>query len=315
MEHLPVVKPRHIHGGATEEIERGTPKSQRPHDENTKRAYIAASRRTDRSEEARITSAHKASEIHKKLTGKSLRISRDIVLKDEMYEEEDDHISRSLQQLYPSLHAEQNMLKEEANSSEDSTSPLSLVQLNTIRQQAVVNRLFDQYFTNTNQQVKAVPTANTELGGNYERSSTTTTPSPKRKRLLEQTNESCDIIACKKESCNINYPSSNYAWVPDLDVPLYGVRKNPPAAVPNVANIDPQLPECPRDYASQSYSLTDDVNDVLRLNFASCSPSASSVACDDLYVQCGLSDGAMNDGMGAEDWMNLSDYYCSGDKV
>lgn len=58
---------------------------------NRERAYIAASRRSDRSLEARYQSALMASEVHKRRTGKALHITHDIVAKEEMYEEE-DHI-------------------------------------------------------------------------------------------------------------------------------------------------------------------------------------------------------------------------------
>lgn len=54
------------------------------------RAYIAASRRSDRSLEARLESARRASEIHKRRTGKALRVTEADVLNEEMYEEEDD---------------------------------------------------------------------------------------------------------------------------------------------------------------------------------------------------------------------------------
>ncbi|KAM6479018.1 hypothetical protein HDV62DRAFT_162929 [Trichoderma sp. SZMC 28011] len=68
--------------------------SERTHDENTERAYIAASRRSDRDIEARIKSALQASKIHKKRTGKALRITREIVLNEAMYEEEDTELER-----------------------------------------------------------------------------------------------------------------------------------------------------------------------------------------------------------------------------
>lgn len=54
------------------------------------RAYIAASRRSDRSLEARIESARRASEIHKKRTGRGLRVTEEDVVNEEMYEEDDD---------------------------------------------------------------------------------------------------------------------------------------------------------------------------------------------------------------------------------
>ncbi|KAH8880558.1 hypothetical protein GQ53DRAFT_754982 [Thozetella sp. PMI_491] len=63
---------------------------QRSHEQNQERAYVAASRRTDRSTEARIQSAKMASEVHKRRTGRPFKISEEIVLDEEMYEEEED---------------------------------------------------------------------------------------------------------------------------------------------------------------------------------------------------------------------------------
>ncbi|KAK1757254.1 hypothetical protein QBC47DRAFT_378743 [Echria macrotheca] len=71
-------------------VERPIKKNERSHEENQERAYIAASRRSDRSLEARIQSAMQASEIHKKRTGKGLKITPEIVEREEMYEEEED---------------------------------------------------------------------------------------------------------------------------------------------------------------------------------------------------------------------------------
>jgi hypothetical protein len=73
------------------------PQTERTHEENQERAYIAASRRSDRSIEARVQSARAASELHRKRTGKGFKITEDIVIKEEMYEEEDDDISPSIQ--------------------------------------------------------------------------------------------------------------------------------------------------------------------------------------------------------------------------
>ncbi|RSL43264.1 hypothetical protein CEP53_011793 [Fusarium sp. AF-6] len=64
--------------------------SKRSRDEFRERAYVAASRRTDRNIKARMESAIMASEVHKKRTGKRLRITEDIVMGDAPYEEEQD---------------------------------------------------------------------------------------------------------------------------------------------------------------------------------------------------------------------------------
>jgi hypothetical protein len=63
------------------------------------RAYIAASRRSDRSLEARIESARRASEIHKRRTGRALRVTEADVVNEEMYEEEDDDTTHAYRNL------------------------------------------------------------------------------------------------------------------------------------------------------------------------------------------------------------------------
>lgn len=66
------------------------------------RAYIAASRRSDLSL-PRVESARRASEIHKRRTGLSLRITEVGVINEEMYEEEDDHLSMRRRRLMAHL--------------------------------------------------------------------------------------------------------------------------------------------------------------------------------------------------------------------
>ncbi|OJJ47516.1 hypothetical protein ASPZODRAFT_165661 [Penicilliopsis zonata CBS 506.65] len=62
----------------------------RSREENQERAFIAASRRKDRSLDARLESANRASMLHKKRTGKALHITKEIVEKEAMYEEVDE---------------------------------------------------------------------------------------------------------------------------------------------------------------------------------------------------------------------------------
>ncbi|KAJ5852098.1 uncharacterized protein N7529_011483 [Penicillium soppii] len=62
----------------------------RSREENQERAFIAASRRKDRSLDARLESANRASMLHKKRTGKGFHITKDIVEKEAMYEEVDE---------------------------------------------------------------------------------------------------------------------------------------------------------------------------------------------------------------------------------
>ncbi|KAL2013989.1 hypothetical protein VTN00DRAFT_1514 [Thermoascus crustaceus] len=62
----------------------------RSREENQERAFVAASRRKDRSLDARLESANRASMLHKKRTGKALNITKEIVEKEAMYEEVDE---------------------------------------------------------------------------------------------------------------------------------------------------------------------------------------------------------------------------------
>ncbi|KAJ5083632.1 hypothetical protein N7456_013059 [Penicillium angulare] len=62
----------------------------RSREENQERAFIAASRRKDRSLDARLESANRASQLHKKRTGKAFHITKEIVEKEAMYEEVDE---------------------------------------------------------------------------------------------------------------------------------------------------------------------------------------------------------------------------------
>ena len=75
------------------------PQTERTHEENQERAYIAASRRSDRSLEARVESARRASEIHKRRTGRSLKVTEQDVINEEMYEEEDDDLPMQYRRL------------------------------------------------------------------------------------------------------------------------------------------------------------------------------------------------------------------------
>ncbi|KAK3615557.1 hypothetical protein LTR56_026518 [Elasticomyces elasticus] len=68
-------------------------KTDRSHEENQERAYIAASRRSDRTLEGRVESARRASEVHKRRTGRSLRVTEQDVVDEEVYEEEDDDLA------------------------------------------------------------------------------------------------------------------------------------------------------------------------------------------------------------------------------
>ena len=129
------------------------PQSERSHEENQERAYIAASRRADRSIEARVQSAKMASNIHKKRTGKGFRITEEIVIKEEMYEEEDDDLPRSYRLLGPHMQTDSAELNSrvEAYLSNRLTMSALLARTDDTWRENEINRLFAQSFPNLGQ--------------------------------------------------------------------------------------------------------------------------------------------------------------------
>ncbi|AEO68054.1 uncharacterized protein THITE_2117375 [Thermothielavioides terrestris NRRL 8126] len=87
---MPTKRPSLSSDSSSDLAEAPPKRTQRTHEENQERAYIAASRRADRDIEHRIRSALKASECRKKRTGRGLKITREAVLGDEQYESDDD---------------------------------------------------------------------------------------------------------------------------------------------------------------------------------------------------------------------------------
>ncbi|KAF9773477.1 hypothetical protein IL306_008685 [Fusarium sp. DS 682] len=68
---------------------------ERFHDENQEQTHVAASGRLNQSLKVRIQSASMTSDIHKKQTGKALRITEEIFIKEERYEKEEGEFTRS----------------------------------------------------------------------------------------------------------------------------------------------------------------------------------------------------------------------------
>jgi hypothetical protein len=131
--------------------------TERSHSENQERAYIAASRRADRSIEARVQSARNASDIHKKRTGKAFRITEEIVMKEEMYEEEDDDFPRSYRLLNPHMQTanpELNARVDAYLSNRVAMSKLLSATDNDWRNNEI-NTTFDQFFPNVQSRVRA----------------------------------------------------------------------------------------------------------------------------------------------------------------
>ncbi|KAK7422678.1 hypothetical protein QQX98_001466 [Neonectria punicea] len=133
-------------------------KTERSHAENQERAYIAASRRADRSIEARVQSARMASEIHKKRTGKAFHITEEIVIKEEMYEEEEDDFPRSYRLLGPHMQtssAEMNSRVETYLTNRVAMSKLMSATDQDWRDNAV-NRAFAETFPDANRHAQTL---------------------------------------------------------------------------------------------------------------------------------------------------------------
>ncbi|ORY58825.1 uncharacterized protein BCR38DRAFT_70468 [Pseudomassariella vexata] len=116
-------------------------KTERSHEENQERAYIAASRRADRSLEARVQSARMASEIHRRRTGRGLKVTEEIVIKEEMYEEEEDDLPR--QYKYLAAHLQTNSADMNSRVSAYITTQAAMA---TMARYNEVNRLFNESF-------------------------------------------------------------------------------------------------------------------------------------------------------------------------
>ncbi|KAI5863983.1 hypothetical protein GGS23DRAFT_596465 [Durotheca rogersii] len=116
-------------------------KTERSHEENQERAYIAASRRADRSLEARVQSARQASEIHRRRTGRGLKVSEEIVLKEEMYEEEEDDLPRQYKYLTAHLQTGSSDMNHRVNAFVTTQTAMAAV-----ARYNEVNRLFSESF-------------------------------------------------------------------------------------------------------------------------------------------------------------------------
>ncbi|RYP93182.1 hypothetical protein DL770_000657 [Monosporascus sp. CRB-9-2] len=138
-------------------------KTERSHEENQERAYIAASRRADRSLEARVQSARMASEIHRRRTGRGLKVTEEIVLREEMYEEEEDDLPRHYKYLTAHLQTNSPDMNSRVNAYITTQAAMA-----TMARYNEVNRLFSESFPTTqahqqqlNQSIYMAPFVNT----------------------------------------------------------------------------------------------------------------------------------------------------------
>ncbi|EEU42877.1 uncharacterized protein NECHADRAFT_101443 [Fusarium vanettenii 77-13-4] len=130
--------------------------SKRSRDDYRERAYVAASRRTDRNVKARMESALMASEIHRKRTGKPLHITEDIVMGDAPYEEEQETWPRP--QTYPVV-PKSNTNMGVGVVSKESLASAVFAKTEEEWRESEINRLFAEAFPNFGKQSKLlVPT-------------------------------------------------------------------------------------------------------------------------------------------------------------
>lgn len=127
--------------------------TQRSHEQNQERAFIAASRRGDRGIEARLQSARRASEVHELRTGKRLCVSEAIVLKEEMYEEVEEGFPRSYQLRGPHRRTKTVEMNSQvgAHPKDSATMAESLSGQDQDSHENEVNHEFAQYFPELDQ--------------------------------------------------------------------------------------------------------------------------------------------------------------------
>lgn len=163
---------------ASQQPDKSQRKTERSHEENQERAYIAASRRADRSIEARVQSARMASEIHKRRTGKAFRISEQIVRNEEMYEEEEDDFPRSVYILGPHMQTQSADLnaRVEAYLSNRMAMSAFMRKANEDWQSNQIHELFAKSFPNANQQAQQLTQSMSD--GMYNQQQATSPQSP-----------------------------------------------------------------------------------------------------------------------------------------
>lgn len=226
-------------------------KTERSHEENQERAYIAASRRADRSLEARVQSAKMASEIHRRRTGRGLKVSEEIVVKEEMYEEEEDDLPRHYKYLTAHLQTNSPDMNSKVNAYITTHAAMA-----TMARYNEVNRLFSESFPSamTHQQqlstsmymqpltgMGSLPPSTSMTGSPTSPTGTKPIASPiedsSMSRRASSTVRSPTALSASISSPPALTPTSNTSGTPDM-------KEDPDQTPPTTdsdLNIDPQL--------------------------------------------------------------------------
>ncbi|KAI0005610.1 hypothetical protein F4779DRAFT_49825 [Xylariaceae sp. FL0662B] len=218
-------------------------KTERSHEENQERAYIAASRRADRSLEARVQSARMASEIHRRRTGRGLKVSEEIVQKEEMYEEEEDDLPRPYKYLTAHLQTNSPDMNHRVNAYITTQTAMA-----TMARYNEVNRLFSESFPSAlayqNQLNNSVYTPPLMTNGSFspvQPGSNQPSPSSRTHSISEQSQLSNNE---RRESTATTTISSPPALTPTSATTEISEPKNTPYQAPSAISnlqIDPQL--------------------------------------------------------------------------
>ncbi|KAJ2983851.1 hypothetical protein NQ176_g388 [Zarea fungicola] len=270
-------------------------KSERSHEQNQERAYIAASRRTDRSLEARLQSARMASDIHKQRTGKSFRISEEIVMQEEIYEEEDDDLPCSYRILRPNMQTACPAMnyRVEAYLSNKVTMSAMLAGTNDEWRQNEVNKLFDEMFPCTSFNPHRTTSSNSRDAQRQQQQ-------PMHPHYSQQPNALQDPGQCPppadftRQESGIGLPTApaRFDNSPQPDAPInlessrsaFATELAPEARMMiGVAGVDPSHEPTPRDWSSIDLSFC--MSGVGGLNGDKQLPSPTSEAFDMAHMK------------------------------
>ncbi|KAL2210884.1 hypothetical protein CC79DRAFT_543934 [Sarocladium strictum] len=266
-------------------------KSERSHEENQERAYIAASRRADRSIEARVQSARMASEIHKKRTGKSFRITEDIVIKEEMYEEEDDDFPRSYRLLGPHMQtgsSEMNSRLEAFLTNKIAMSQYVARGGERWEKENEINKLFAASFPNLDAQAKALSQSfsNPNYGGAAQTREESGAPNTHNSHPQSPLSPVSPTFQHRPQ-LPVTYQRNDSANS-DLSPPALSPGSPTSRATPSFSMPGPM------DFGGSSSAFTTELPNEARMMFAGMTPTAQ-----DPYSQASMFDPSLT-----MDWMN-----------
>ncbi|KAI2635703.1 hypothetical protein GGS26DRAFT_509484 [Hypomontagnella submonticulosa] len=270
-------------------------KTERSHEENQERAYIAASRRADRSLEARVQSARQASEIHRRRTGRGLKVSEEIVLKEEMYEEEEDDLPRHYKYLTAHLQTNSRDMNHRVNAYITTQAAMA-----TMARYNEVNRLFSESFPSAvayqqhlNNSMYTAPLMNNDgsyshrmsTSGSSQSSPATRTMSVSSQSQLDRRDSATTGSPAPNSATTISSPPALTPSSLTTDADTSSECKSTPYQTPSAfppLHLDPQLAQQTTSSSVFTSELPNevkmmanfDLNDPMAMHFMGDNPSA-----------------------------------------